>query len=357
MNQELRIEQVGEEHIEPYVRLSRAEYGDAAAVSQANHLRWKFIENPQGPSLGLHVYCGEQMIGRMVAMPRDVIYQNKVYRAAYMADLVVDRAHRGMMPLLLLMQGVKQLSGFDLVLITPNAAGTVVWEKLAKMSPQFELGVAAVPFCPASASGKTGRLRMGALAAPVDWIFRSLTGGLSRLGALFFRAEVQNTWPDAVELESLLEHSREQEFGAGLRSRAFLEWRFRQSPVFQYDAWFIRENGELAGYLVTRHAQYEGLDCRFIVDVFGRHDSVDRLWRSVQLGVLRRAAQEKVEIAMSIGNDQCKPFSLISRFPFLRIPPGLLPRRIALYGQWISQPHFSFAPKNFYLTLADCDMV
>jgi hypothetical protein len=44
MNYELRIEQIGDEHIQPYVNLSRAEYGDAAAVSQASHLRWKFIE-------------------------------------------------------------------------------------------------------------------------------------------------------------------------------------------------------------------------------------------------------------------------------------------------------------------------
>ncbi|MGA8727939.1 MAG: hypothetical protein WB608_04250, partial [Terracidiphilus sp.] len=68
MDLELRIEQIGEEHIEPYARLSRVEYGDEAAVSQASHLRWKFIENPQGPSVGIHLYKHGQLVARMVAL-------------------------------------------------------------------------------------------------------------------------------------------------------------------------------------------------------------------------------------------------------------------------------------------------
>lgn len=353
----LRIEQISDEHIEPYMKLSRSEYGDAAAISRADHLRWKFLENPQGPSIGIHVYSGHELIGRMVAMPREIVCDGAVYKAAYMADLVVDRAHRGMMPLFLLMDGMKQLSGFDLVLITPNSDGAVVWEQMAKMAPQFELCVAAVPFRPASIASKAGKLRVGALTAPVDWMFQSMIEGLSRLSTWFLRSEVQDTWPDAPELESLLDISRNHGFAAGLRSPAFLEWRFRRSPVFQYDVWFVRENGSLAGYLVTRRAKYEGFDCRFIVDVFAHPECAERLWRAVQLKALSWAARERADIAMAIGNDRCNPFSLISRFPFLRIPRRLLPRRAAIYGRWISPPRFLFEPKSLYFTLGDCDMV
>ena len=166
MTLELRVERFGEEHIEPYVRLSRAEYGDHAAVSQENHLRWKFMENPQGPSVGIHLYKDEQLVGRLVAMPRDFLYRGRTYKAAYMADLVVEREYRGMLPLLQLMQGLKQLSGFDFIAVTPNPAGAEVWEKFAKMPAHFDLAVAALPLRPARVQVRT---RRRAAATQLSW--------------------------------------------------------------------------------------------------------------------------------------------------------------------------------------------
>jgi hypothetical protein len=357
MNLELRVEQLGDEHIEPYVLLSRSEYGADAAISQPSHLRWKFLENPQGPSIGIHVYDRGELIGRMVAMPREIIHKNTSCRAAFMVDLVVEPKHRGMVPLFLLMEGLKQLSQFDLVLVTPNSAGAVVWEKFAKMPSQFDLGVAAMPFRPATVANKSGKVKMDGLAAPLDWMYQSLIGGMSCLAAPFFRSNVEDRWPPTSELDLLFQKSRNHEFAAGARTAAFMDWRFKRSPIFRYEVWFVRRARELIGYLVTRRARYEGYDCRFVVDIFACPEYARHKWREVRLRVLRTGVAERIEMAMAIGNDLCWPFSDVARLPFWKVHRRFLPRAVTLYGRWINHPRFPFAPKNLYFTLGDCDMV
>jgi hypothetical protein len=354
---ELRVERFGEEHIEPYVRLSRAEYGDHAAVSQENHLRWKFMENPQGPSVGIHLYRAAQLVGRLVAMPRDFLYRGRTYKAAYMADLVVEREHRGMLPLLQLMQGLKQLSGFDFIAVTPNPAGAEVWEKFAKMPAHFDLGVAALPLCPARVADTSGKLKIGRLAPLVDWPVNSLIRWCGGLGSLFVDGELEAHWPDAVELDSLFATVEGEDMATGRRDSAFLEWRFRRSPVFRYSTLFLRDRGKLAGYVVTRQSEYGGYRCNFIVDAFGRPDLTARLWRALRLQTIRDSAREGVEMAMAIGNLKCGALANLARTPLFTIPARFLPRLMKLYAQWLTHSDFSFQPEALTLSLGDCDIV
>jgi hypothetical protein len=195
MNLELRLEQLGDEHIEPYLRLSRSEYGEDAAVSQASHLRWKFLQNPQGPSVGINLYNGSEIVGRLVAMPRTFICRGIAYKAAFMADLVIERAYRGMYLMLQLVEGLKRLAGFDLVLLTPNPLATAVWEKLFEMPSHFVFGVSAVPLRPARIAHVSGKVKLGNLAALVDWPWRILVRGVSRLGSLLSAGRAVREWP------------------------------------------------------------------------------------------------------------------------------------------------------------------
>jgi hypothetical protein len=165
MSLELRIEQIGDKHIGPYVQLSRAEYGDAAAISQPNHLRWKFIENSQGPSVGIHLDNGAELVARLAALTQQFVHRGKLYRAAYIMDFLVHPQERGMISFFELVAGLKQLSGFDFFLIVaPNSPGAAVWDKLVKMPRWFNLDVAVTPLRPAALLQSAGKLRSGALA-------------------------------------------------------------------------------------------------------------------------------------------------------------------------------------------------
>ena len=122
----LRIEKVDASHIPLYEDLSRSVYAEAA-VCKADHLRWKFLDNPQGPSLGVHLFAADLLVGRFVAQPRIFEAPGRFMRAAYIVDLVMHPEFRGMGALLLLMNGMKNLREFfDFVFVTPSASGMPV---------------------------------------------------------------------------------------------------------------------------------------------------------------------------------------------------------------------------------------
>jgi hypothetical protein len=354
---ELRVERFGEEHIQPYVRLSRAEYGDHAAVSQENHLRWKFLENPQGPSVGIHLYRGGELVGRMVALARQFRQRDKVYLAAHIVDFLVHPDERGMPALLQLVLGLKQLSGFDFLLImAPNPAGAAVWEKFVRMRGYFDLDAAVIPLRPAAFLQSTGKLRTGKLGAVLDWPWRLLTAAAARVGGSLSRIRVETEWPKPNELDRLLSADWGNRI-VGNRSAEFLDWRYRRSPVFRYSVSFLREKGELRGYFVTRRTVYNGLDCLFVVDAFGLPDLTSASWRAASLAETSRAAVDGAEIVMLLGNTAWGALSGVCGLPFLRVPPRLLPRRTTVYAQWVGSPGFEIRRDNFYCSLGDSDVI
>ncbi len=354
---ELRVEQIGDEHIGPYERLSRAEYGDAAAISQASHLRWKFIENPQGPSVGIHLYKDGELVARMVALTRQFLHRGKLYRAAHIVDFLVHPKERGMNSLRQLVVGLKQLSGFDfLLIIAPNPAGAAVWEEFVKMQGCFDLDVAIAPLRPAALLQSAGKLRSGALAPLLDWPWRLLISSAAWLGGRLNRVQIEMGWPEPGEFERMFSCDWEDRV-VGLRSAQYLEWRYRRSPVFQYKVFFLRENGVLSGYFVTRRTVYDGIDCLFIVDVFGRPQVTSASWRAASLAEISQASMNGAEMAMILGNTEWGSLSAANGIPFLTVPPRFLPRKTTVYAQWITPPGFAIRRENFYIALGDSDVI
>lgn len=357
MDLQLRIEQVRDEHIEPYRRLSSVEFGATAPVSQANHLRWKFIENPQGPSVGIHLYRNDELIARMVALTRQFLHRGKIYRAAHIVDFLVHPGERGMASLLQLGKGLKQISGFDFFLIlAPNPAGAEVWEKFVKMRAYFDLDVAVAPLRPASLLESAGKFRSGAFAPALDrpWRFFLLT--LSRISGSIGNVEIDTEWPQQRELDDLQAGNSGEQI-VGLRSGEYLEWRYKRSPVFRYNTLFLRNGGKLSGYLVTRRHVYDGIDCVFIVDAFGRPDVAPSSWGAALRVCAAQLFGNDVEMAMIFGNTEIGPISLLKRLPFLTVPPRFLPRKTKVYAQWITSPGFEISRENFYVALGDSDVI
>lgn len=357
MSLELRVERFGEEHVEPYRRLSQVEYGDHAAVSQAVHLRWKFIENPQGPTTGVHLYRDGELVARMAALARQFMHGGKTWTAAHIVDFLVHPRERGMNSLLQLVMGLKQLSGYDFQLImAPNPAGAAVWEKFVKMPGYFDLEAAVVPLRPAAVLESTGKLRSGKAGAVVDAPWRLTVGGAAKLGGAFGRMKTDGEWPESKELDELFAN-RAQDQVIGVRSADYLEWRYRRSPVFHYDVLFLRDRGRLSGYLVTRRNVYNGLDCLFIVDAFGRPELTPAAWRAASLRAIARASKGGAQMVMLLGNTEWGALEKISGMPFLKVPPRFLPRKTTVYAQWSGSAGFDIRRDNVYMALGDSDVI
>jgi hypothetical protein len=352
----LKVEQLEERHIEPHVRLSRTEFGECAPVSQASHLRWKYLENPQGPSTGIHIYHGTELVGRALALSRSFFHDGNFYRAAHVVDLLVHSDFRGMAALHLMMKGLKELKGFDFYLIlAPNPAGAAVWEKLWKMEVCFELDASIVPLRPFGILHSLKKMLNPITVSVLDWPWRVLLGASCRVPAALASVELENAWPAASELDKLFcDGSKGRTLGN--RTAEYLLWRYRNSPVFRYEPLVIRRRGDLAGFLITRKTTFEGMDCSFIVDAFAspRHPGIVR---NASLFTIWRASKDDTQVVMLIGNTGLKPLSELIQVPFFIIPPRYLPRRLTVFAEWIGEPKFPFHREQFHLALGDSDVV
>jgi len=358
LNLEVSVDRLGDEHIQPYVELSRSEYGDSAAVSDPAHLRWKFLDNPQGPSVGIHLYDGGCLVGRMVALVRTFQYRGKLYKSGHVVDLLVHPKVRGMMALLKLVQGLKNLTGFDFYLImAPNPAGAAVWDNFWKMQKCFDLNVLVAPLRPATIAESLGKLRTGPLQTTFDMSWQAVVhmlNGAHRIGGL---VQVDRSWPNSAELEALTTNSTDGNRATGHRTPGYLDWRYRRSPVFQYEIVFLRQDGQLVGYLVTRRTIYDGLDCLFIVDAFGLPQVSSRAWMNALSEPLAGALTNRVHMAMTMGNAALNPLSSLRRLPFFSVPARLLPRKATVYAEWITTPAFDFNQQTMYIALGDSDVI
>jgi hypothetical protein len=357
MSVELRIEQIEDQHIEPHVKLSRSEYGDAAAVSRHDHLRWKFIDNPQGPSIGIHLYKDGELVGRMVALTRKFIYRGRIFKAAHIVDFLVRPQERGMNSLFQLATGLKKVSGFDFFLImAPNPAGAAVWEQFVKMRSYFDLNVAVAPLRPIALLRSMGKTRSDILAPVIDRPWQLLCGVAFWVMGSASKIRIETEWPQPEEIDQMFATDWGDRV-IGLRSAEFLDWRYRDSPVFRYKVYFLREEGELRGYVVTRRLVYDGVDCLFVVDAFGRSDLKASAWRAASIAGIRRAGGSCPEMAMILGNTEWGPLAAVNGIPFLAVPRRRLPRKTSVYAEWTAEPGFEIREDNFYVALGDSDVV
>ena len=350
------VEDVEERHIVPYADLSRSEYGESAASSH-EHLRWKFLQNPYGRAKGIHLYRDGLMVGRLVAQPRVFLRRAVPVTAAYMVDLLIHPEHRGMVQLVKLVGALGRLrEDFACVLVTPNPAGIVVWEKLVKLHARFDLGVHVVPLRPTRIAARRW-WRRGAFFAPAaDAAWRATATGFALLAGGQRKLRFDTEWPADAELDALLAAGSDAPL-AGRRDRAFLDWRFRRSPVFRYDLTFIRKQERLVGYVATRRTVHDGYDTRFVVDAYAQREMTADDWKTVAWRLVGNELQrDGAELLMILGNTARGPLAMLARPPFVRVPEKLVPQRTPVFADWWTPAPLDFTAESLELTLADCDM-
>jgi hypothetical protein len=351
---DLRVEPVNESHIAPYAELSTIEFGPDAPMSRPDHLRWKFLANPAGPSMGSHLYSDGRLVGRIVGWPRLLAHDGTDYRAGMGTDLLIHQDHRQPASLVQLFKGNQQFD-FDLWLsVAPNAIGWQLSKKYGRMPEVFDLDVAVLPLKPLDIlrTRRSGVPRVVAKAIDGGW--RWTLAALASVNWCGSRCSISDQWPEPTALGAFAGIGRD--FVVGKRDYAFLDWRFRQGPVFKADVSFLYRGDSLVGYLAIRRMDYLGLDCSFVVDAFGLPELTPRDWGAAIRSLISREARNGSQMIAVIGNGSCPLLSPLVRLPFIRIPRSRLPRRLTVFAR--PRPGLDLKPddRNFHMTLADYDV-
>ena len=80
--------------IKKYILLSQAEYSKNNPVSQEMHLKWKYLQNPEGLSYGISGYSKDKLIARISYQKKKFIFKNKIINGANLCDLLIHKKYR-----------------------------------------------------------------------------------------------------------------------------------------------------------------------------------------------------------------------------------------------------------------------
>ncbi|MFQ5513647.1 MAG: GNAT family N-acetyltransferase [Myxococcota bacterium] len=357
MSYRLVFERVREEHIGPYVELSRTEYAGQPA-SQPAHLRWKHLENPQGASSAYHLYDGETLVGRICLQLRDFVLGGRKLRAGYLTDLLIHPQHRGMKTFLQLMRDIRSVPAVDLLYVTPNATSSPLYTGVLRFRRSHRMSVQAAPVRARRLLEHVFSVRSRLVAAVVDGLLRLV---IVALGLLAWRPRrplrITRTRPPDTDLESLLRESSRIENLEGERGPAFHAWRFHESPVHTYRTAYVHDGSQLVAYLVTRVAEYAGYRTLFVIDV-RLHPGLG--WRDrlhLRSWLLGRARHEGCDLALGIFMRENPGLGRFCRLPFVRVPVRLLPQPVDLFLVDLGSADVLPAdPDRYPFTLADLDV-
>jgi len=349
------LETLGPASLPATIELSQTVY-PGQDPSDPVHMRWKLLENPQGPSLAWHLWEGDTLVGRVCYQVREFYAGKRRLRAGFVVDLLIHPAHRGLETFLLLMRRLREVPGFDFLYLTPNAASAPLYASALKLRVAHRLSVVGFPVRSGalleSLLGRRGRALSGIADA-------TLRAGIRAWGALCARQprdfEVGEEAPSDAELDALAARFAAAGGLEGRRDASFQRWRFHASPRNRYQVAYLRRSNRLAGWIATRSADYLGYATLFVIDVRTDATLAARELRFVKRWLLERALAEERDLVLGIFMREHPRLARFCTFPLLTLPVRLLPQPVDLHVIDL-KGGAPADPRELALTLADLDV-
>ncbi len=344
-----------ESDLPAYVALSRSEYV-SGAVCDPVHLRWKLLDNPQGPTWARHLYRCDELVGRLAFQVRELRVGSRALRAGYLVDLLVHPAHRGLRSFLALAGELRDAPGFDLLYVTPNARSAPLYASALRLPETARLSVVGLPLRAGRLlENLVGRSARG-LATPADAMLRLATRLVRRPPG-----GSDLSWTDAPPADDEIDALAEGQFAPdrliGRRGATFHRWRFGASPVHRYRVHYLRRGGRLVGYVATRMAEYLGYRTLFLIDAIVDATLAPTAFRCIRQRVLEEAVGEGCELMLGIWMREAPGVAELCGLPWIRVPERWLPQAVSLHTLPLTPaaqalPHLD----RWALSLADLDV-
>jgi GNAT acetyltransferase-like protein len=192
---------------------------------------------------------------------------------------------------------------------------------------------------------------LGALAAAAHRLTRlpaPRTKGVTVRQVAEFPPAIDEFWERASAAHKII----------SVRDMRYLTWRYCQCPTRTYKIQVAESHGKLAGYLVSRVIEKDGLKLGALMDVLvepGRGDVLHALLGSA----ITAFREERVDALVSLMQPDSFYYPALRRSGFFRIPERFNPRTFNFVCKvlWPDLPEGEFySPQSWFLTLGDYDV-
>jgi hypothetical protein len=351
----ISVRTFSETDLNGYLELSQLEYG-VTISSDAEHIRWKHLNSEFGASLYVNLAENQRVIGRALIQPRNLRTSLRTYKLGQVMDLLIDKAHRTTPANFInLTKACGNIEDCDLVFHTSNERSFPLYRKLFRFSNPFTLKAYGFPVRFASIFSSFSGRRINVIdlfTAPFRWLLLAMSYAVNSVARLDI---TENSMSDD-EIETLCAKCLGQSVSHLTRSNAFLNWRFRDTPIWPAMISRVDRKGYLLGYVVTRKVVLEG-QSHFVLMDFILDPSISYCASlSLRLWLIRKAILSRSDVFFTMAN----PFSNIASkcigFPFINIPEKLLPHATPIFMRACTSDSEKLElDRSIHLTLADLD--
>lgn len=349
---DLKIELMNEENVADFCGLSTVG-GDEALQSSHEHIAWKHLESPEGPSTAFSLFADGEPIGRTVLQPRAFQTSNQMLRGAFMVDLFIHPKFRGGPRFLQLMQAVEEVRNFDFVCHSANRISDQLFRAILCRPNPFGLSAYGMPL----------RLQwLKRMGFPKEFAVVLEPGmrALLHASVLLFRSTnppiFSDSPPDNIDFMRVREAFASASGPHFVRSLEFLKWRYASSPVWSGNCRHIYLGDRYCGYLGLSDVAILGGRFCVLSDIMLDPSLPKRVIRDIRLAMIVEALTADFDALYLMLNQRNAFARRLLGYPFFPVPERFLPHPVPLFLHAITPDAKALAQDaGTYLTLADLD--
>jgi len=352
----IRFDIFDQKRLSEHIAVGASVYSSPEVIN-ADHLRWKHLQNPYGPSTSVSLRNElETLVGRSFIQPRTFWFTPAVScRGATITDLVIMPEARNAATLIGMTRAIKSPQGVDVVIHTSNDVSDLIYRKLFKFPIAFTLAATGLPirvsnFLKSYFANPILIKVSELLVSPWRLLLRASALVIGSVSGVRLAAE-----PTDGVISEIFEEYRQHAGAHFERSQRFLKWRFSEGPIFNGTIEWVWSQGECVGYLAFKRVTLGGLDVFVILDAVLRRRLTQKESIALKFVAARLAIESSCDAIFTLANLDSPALKWLKGFPFIHIPDRHLPHPTPIFIHAADEFESLKNKKDIFFTLADLD--
>ena len=338
--------------LKSFIALSRKVYSVSNPVTNSEHINWKHLKAPFGPSFIFGLIDGKKWVGRLMVQPTRFWIKEKKTTIHILADLVLMKEYRNPVSnfIDLISLQNKEMIG-KLILHTGNEKSIPLYTKLLNYYKAFDLSTFCFVKNPFKILGEKLKLKYFYLfdffLYPIKYTLIFISNFLLSFCKLSFLID---KIVSEKEISQIISANKKNEIFID-RSENFIKWRYGIYSKKKVTYIKIYRKDVFIGYFIIVEKRYTKLKLYIIHDFM-----INPLRRNfdfifIKFYLLLRFLKSSNDLLITMANDKSRIGNKILGFPFFRVSDNFLPHSSPFFVRNSKFMHF----ESMHLTLADID--
>lgn len=339
--------------IKKYSVLSCSEYPKNNPICHEEHLKWKYLNNPEGLSSAINGYQGDKLIGRISYQNKKFFFKNQIIKGANLCDLLIHKNYRNLENFLKLTTPFfinNNIPDRHISIMIPNEVSSKIYKKLLNLQPTGSLECRIFPMI-YSIIFKKFKIKFPTF---LNKFFLRLLIFLNKNFQYISKTTFSGNSVKNEEYKKMIKIYYQDNLIQGDRSKRWLDWRYNKKSTIKYSVKYIFLGDELIGYFAYRETKKYGLKLLLIMEIVIIKKNIF-IESAILLNLIFSAHKLNCDLILSLRSIQKN--NPLSNFLFPRIPNFLFPIPIELFvlNSEETLPQI-FDIKNWKINMADFDI-